>query len=175
MLAVLLYSKIENNPQNIPGVWPAEVKEITDASEAPSSDWLVMSRQEYNDYLVANKSAYDAWSAAQATAQQTAVVTGIVKNKVSGATAFGQSIAISFATTNILMGITQAGKTQQVADYCQKLQYYISTGSLYAVLNELTRMLNDPVRPSLGLEPFINDSLLSNYINQVKAYLGIPL
>lgn len=84
---------------------------------------------------------------------------------------FGDATITQFALENVAMGITQAGKTREVADYCQKLQYYMSTGSLYAALEELQEIsLNVPQ----NLAPFVTSDRLNIYENKIKSYLGIP-
>lgn len=84
---------------------------------------------------------------------------------------FGDATIAQFALENVAMGITQAGKTRAVADYCQKLQYYTSTGSLYAALEEIQELSqNTPAE----LAPFVTSARLSVYANKIKAYLGIP-
>lgn len=83
---------------------------------------------------------------------------------------FGDATIAQFALENVAMGITQAGKTRAVADYCQKLQYYMSTGSLYAALEEI-QDIADNTPPELA--PFVTPERLAVYTNKIKAYLGI--
>lgn len=87
------------------------------------------------------------------------------------AKAFGNALMVQFAMENIATGITQAGKTRAVADYCYKLQYYLSTGSLYAALEEINDKL-DELPPELA--PFITEARLIVYRNKIKTYLRIP-
>lgn len=89
---------------------------------------------------------------------------------IQKARTFGDATIAQFALENVAMGITQAGKTRAVADYCQKLQYYMSTGSLYAALEEIQEIsVNIP--PDLA--PFVTQQRLAVYVNKIKAYLGI--
>lgn len=98
----------------------------------------------------------------------------IVDKKLQDAVAFGEAIMDEFAINNILAGITQYGKTKTVTDYCHKLSHYISTGSLYAAVDEIDNMLADTVnRGILGLSPFITDDVLNYYKTKMKTYLGI--
>ena len=59
-LAVKLYST-GINPLNIPGVWPSQVLEIGESTVLPDNTWLLMTTQEYADYVSIYKSTYDAW------------------------------------------------------------------------------------------------------------------
>lgn len=99
--------------------------------------------------------------------EQTAYLSG----KLDAAMMFGKALIVEVAVSNIAMGITQAGKTRAVADYCQKLQYYLSTGSLYAAIEELTAMRNED-RSSMGLEPYITDARLDQYKAKIQSFLG---
>lgn len=83
---------------------------------------------------------------------------------------FGDALIVQFAFENVAMGITQAQKTRIVADYCQKLQYYASTGSLYAALEEI-ESISDNIPAELA--PFVTAERLLVYANKIKAYLGI--
>lgn len=58
MLDVLLY-KDTNNPQALPGDWPAQTAP-TDGRPAP---WTLMSEQELEDHMELFQAAYDAWEA----------------------------------------------------------------------------------------------------------------
>lgn len=95
----------------------------------------------------------------------------MLANIIQKARIFGDATIAQFALENVAMGITQAGKTRAVADYCQKLQYYMSTGSLYAALEEIEEISNN-VPPELA--PFVTSERLGVYTNKIKAYLGIP-
>lgn len=58
-LAVKFYSDVEN-PDNIPGEWPAEVLELLDEEQIPDG-FIEMSLEEYNQYRQNNKAVYDEW------------------------------------------------------------------------------------------------------------------
>ena len=48
-----------SNPQNIPGIWPAEVLE--NVSSPPDENWQIMTLTEYTDYRSLHWDAYSAW------------------------------------------------------------------------------------------------------------------
>lgn len=93
-----------------------------------------------------------------------------VKIKVSSAIEFGNSLIIDFASENVLMGITQAGKTKDVADYLADLMRYAQTGSLYEVINEVDRLIADGL--PVDLEPFITEARMNTFRQQVVDYLS---
>lgn len=70
----------------------------------------------YNEYLAVVQAAYTSW-------------TGMVQQ---------------FATENIVMGITQAGKTQLIADALQQVLLYGSSGSLWQAYAALSNVVITP-------------------------------
>lgn len=98
--------------------------------------------------------------------------TAILAAKLDAAMMFGKALIVEVALANIQLGITQAGKTRAVADYTQKLQNYLATGSLYAAIEEITALKNDITRPLLNLSPFITDAKLDYYKQKIQTFLG---
>lgn len=170
-LAVLLYKFVPNAPAGIPGEMPAECRELQDNEDLPTPEWLWMTEAEFNAKKKANQVAMDTHIAQQeAIVAQQQALAAMLQN----AKRFGSAMVTQTALDNIMLGITQAGKTRAVADYCQKLMNYLGTGSLYAAIEEIDAMIVDVNRPSLGLTPFITTEKLQAAKNKIKAYLGIP-
>lgn len=94
----------------------------------------------------------------------------IAFTKINDAVVFGNKLIIEVATENVLMGITQAGKTKAVSDYCVNLQYYLRTGSLYAAIDEIDTLI--AAVPPGDLDPFITVDRLNIYKSKIQAYLG---
>jgi hypothetical protein len=88
---------------------------------------------------------------------------------VSNAIAFGNDLIVRFAAENVLMGVTQAGKTKAVADYLVDVMRYAQTGSLYEVINEVSRLQSLGV-PS-GLSPFVTEQRLEQFKQKIITYL----
>lgn len=169
-LAVLLYKYADHAPEGIPGDWPADMRELSDDAELPGPTWLWMTSAELNAQRAAHQAEYNAWESSLRTAASNyAALAGMLQR----ARTFGDALIIQTAMENIAMGITQAGKTRAVADYTQKLQNYLSSGSLYAAIEELDSMIDDVNRPSLELSPYITTERLNAAKNQIKVYLGI--
>lgn len=96
--------------------------------------------------------------------------TQMVMAKIEAAVQFGNTLMIKFASENVLMGITQAGKTKAVADYLADATRYIQTGSLYEVVHEIDRLLGEGV-PS-DLSPFITASRMNQIKEDILDYLS---
>jgi predicted P-loop ATPase len=96
-------------------------------------------------------------------------VSEAAKIVISEAMEFGRTLVVDFAAENVLMGITQAGKTKAVADYLSDVSRYTQTGSLYEVISEIDRLIQEGL-PS-DLEPFITESRLIAFKQKIIDYL----
>lgn len=67
---VLLYSATAN-PLGVPGTWVAQCKEVPDNAPVPPVPWQQMTAQQYQTYIAAHQSEYDAWATAQQAAKDT--------------------------------------------------------------------------------------------------------
>lgn len=100
---------------------------------------------------------------------QPITIHNIIDQKIKESTAFGKSIIDEFTVENVLLGITQAGKTRALSDYCHKLVHYISTGSLYAAVEQIDAMIAAGLDPSLS--PFITEARLLSYKSKIVDFL----
>lgn len=96
-------------------------------------------------------------------------VTSQIRQIVRNARIFGEDLIDTFATENILMGITQAGKTKAVSDYLADVTRYAQTGSLYEVINEIDRLIALGI-PS-DLSPFVTNQRMNDFKQKVITYL----
>jgi hypothetical protein len=94
----------------------------------------------------------------------------IGKKIVRDAIEFGQELVIDFAGENVALGITQAGKTKEVADYLEDVQRYISSGSLYEVIDQIDDLIANTVPSSLS--PFVTDERLLEMKEKIEDYLS---
>lgn len=92
--------------------------------------------------------------------------TQIVKDAID----FGNELLVTFAAENVALGITQAGKTKEVADYLADVTRYIQTGSLYEVMNEIDRLIAEGL--PLKLDPFISPNRINQFKNKIIEYLS---
>jgi len=110
-----------------------------------------------------NLQAFQQQVAAQANADS-------IKRTVQGAIQFGQNLIIQFASENVLMGITQAGKTKLIADTLKDVSYYLNSGSLYEADNAASL-----VQITEEMSPFLTPARITTFRNKIRAYLGLPL
>lgn len=163
MLAVLIYQFVSNKPAGMPDAWPAEVKET---SELPNENWLLMTEQEFVAYKSTHQAAYNAWYASTIPAPNPLNTYIAI---VSKAKEFANEIMNIAAAENILMGITQVGKTKLIADTLRDVTYYLQSGSLYEAMTSI-----DAVVITAEMAPFITSSRLLEFKNKIRVYLGLP-
>lgn len=94
----------------------------------------------------------------------------VSEKKVEAAMKFGQKLIIEFAGENVAMGITQAGKTKEVADYLEGVTRYLNTGSLYEVINEINRLKTKGLPDDLA--PFISEERMNLFIERVQSFFN---
>lgn len=133
---------------------------------------LILFHTDYSD--ADNTVVQNYWSAANAQTFQP-TQNQQVTLAISMAMQFGTQMLIQYATQNVLLGVTQAGKTQAVMDYCHELAHCLITGSLYAAINQILVMIADTSQTKANLAPFVTNNVLYAFLNKVQAYLGLPL
>lgn len=93
-----------------------------------------------------------------------------IEQIVKAAISFGQNLIVEFASENVLMGITQAGKTKLVADYLADVMRYAQSGSLYEVINEVDNKITNGIPQELS--PFVTETRLLEFKQKVLDYLS---
>lgn len=91
----------------------------------------------------------------------------IVENKIAKAIDGFNQLMIEYAAHNVLSGITQAGKTQLIADTLLPVMQYGETGSLYAVIAAL-----QAVTVTDEMSPFITNAVITDLINKAQSVLA---
>lgn len=94
----------------------------------------------------------------------------IIASKINEASCFGRALILDAAVENVELGITQAGKTRAVANYCSNIQRYLESGSLYAAIEELNRLILEV--PPTELSPFITVDRLNEYKSKIVTFLS---
>lgn len=74
---------------------------------------------------------------------------------------------IKYVASNVILGITQQGKTQLIADTLKDVQRYGQSGSLYAAISALQRI---PLTPEM--DPFLNQKVINDLIAQTQNVLA---
>lgn len=99
---------------------------------------------------------------------------------------FIDNLINTFAAENIALGITQAGKTDDVLGLFDKkypidnplrpvsLKASLDTGSLYTSIAVIGYLRSNPLEWS-DLSPYITDSRLLKMMNDIEVFLGLPL
>ena len=72
-----------------------------------------------------------------------------------------------FVTENILMGITQAGKTVLIQNTLQSVLNFGMTGSLYAAKDEM-----NAITITAEMDPFLTETRRSNFIAKLDALIA---
>jgi hypothetical protein len=93
-----------------------------------------------------------------------------VEYAVADAVSFGQRLLIKFAAENVIMGITQDGMTTAVRHALSDVIQALQTGALYDAIASVRAIPQENYDAK-----YITAPRLLSFINNVEAYLGIPL
>ena len=94
----------------------------------------------------------------------------IYYERINSAITFANELMVKYAAQNVIMGITQANKTKDVADYLASVMRYAQSGSLYEVIAEIDRLIAAGI--PANLDPFVNEARLLDFKAKVLEYLG---
>ena len=133
---VYLYSECpqEQNTQNYPSYWVWKIENCECNDPIPSGASR-MTIDELTAYKQNNRDTYNSWI------QTKVSMCTVVDKKVKKAINSVNNVMSEFCAENILMGITQAGKTKLIADTLRDVFYYAQTGSLYEAKNALNAIV----------------------------------
>lgn len=107
----------------------------------------------------------------------------IVKRRVTDAISFGRQLIIDFASENVLMGITQLGKTADVLAVITEnvilpnetrpinLKDAIESGSLYEAIKLVDYHISK-MNEYTDLDPFITTTRLTDFKSKIEAFLA---
>lgn len=98
------------------------------------------------------------------------VNTFYIEQIVSAASQFGQSLVITFAAENVLLGITQEGKTGEVLNKLASVMPPLQAGSLYEAIARIRA-----IPPTEYDSKYITSARLLDFVNKIEAYLGLPI
>lgn len=141
--------------EDIPTVEDEEGNAILDPEyvKTPAVEYVAPEPQKYR---LVKKNGTD-----QAIAQKQVEV--IIRSAI----AFGAELLVQFSTENVLLGITQAGKTKEVRQAMSEIITALQTGSLYDAMDEIDQI---PESAKDGI--FITDERLQEYKTKIQEYLG---
>lgn len=89
---------------------------------------------------------------------------------VGKAITFGQKLITKFAAENVMLGITQDGKTGEVLDKMGPVMIALQSGSLYEAITRAKA-----ISPSVYDSKYVTHDRLYAFINEIEAYLGLQL
>jgi len=93
-----------------------------------------------------------------------------VESVVSSAADFGYEMLVSFAAENVLLGITQEGKTGEVLTKLAGVQLAMQAGSLYEAIQRIRAIPQSDYDTK-----YITAPRLLTFINKIEGYLGVPM
>lgn len=170
MIAYKLYEDCPEaqRPKGIPLVVPWQLSTITEEqiSYYQSKGFIVSTEEEYNTYLLSINSELEAWQAISVQLEALATVDRAIRDAMD----FGAIIIREFSSENVLLGITQLGKTGEVLDKLQSVLVAVQAGSLYEAINRIKAV---PVEDYDLV--FITEARLLGFCNKIETYLGLPL
>lgn len=108
-------------------------------------------------------------NAVNKAAAQLADAKAAVHGAVSRAIGFGQAVLTDFATDNVLLGITQDGKTGEVLTKMAGVMQALQSGSLYEAIARAKAIPEEDKDVK-----YITDARLLEFVNKIEAHLGIP-
>lgn len=91
----------------------------------------------------------------------------VTEDKIQRAIDGFNKIMLEYIAQNVLSGITQAGKTQLIADTLATVQRYGQSGSLYAAIAALKAIQLTP-----DMDPFLNATVVNTLITQAQDVLN---
>lgn len=154
----------EQRPVGIPLQIPWIMSSIDEenAEKYKANGFVVMSDGEYSDFVAAMQPDIDAYEAAKTTLA--------VEQSVSAARDFGMRLMVNFAAENVLLGITQEGKTGEVLTKMAPVMTPLQSGSLYEAIAQMRAIPSEQYDTK-----YITAARLLSGINKIETYLGIPL
>lgn len=99
----------------------------------------------------------------------------LVTNAVTNAMKFCSNLIKQFASENQIMGIAASGLSAQLVLYLHDCIHALLLGNVFEVIALLDSYIQDTSDAKAALYPFITNTRLESYKNQVQTYLGIPL
>ena len=141
-------------PAGVPYYYPWMVDHPVDSDEAlllTQKGFKILTSEDYEAYILSISPSLK------------------VQEVIENAIYYGGRLLVEFAAENVLLGITQAGKTSEVMDKLAFVNDAISTGSLYEAIYRIKAV---PVEDYDST--FITIGRLVLFVNKIEAYLGLP-
>jgi hypothetical protein len=157
MIAFKTFSECpeEQRPVNINLSWPWQEQYCSSSEEA-------LQLQE-NGFTVVTEDQYSTYKKLISPQVN-------IEDIITKAIVFGDSLLKEFAAQNVLLGITQEGKTGEVLAKLSGVMTSMQAGSLYEAIVRIKAI------PSTEYDTkYVTASRLVAFLNKIEGYLGIPL
>lgn len=144
----------ETPPSGVYSSWPFLEQEVSESMsiELQSCGYKVMTIEQYFIYR-------------KSVSAQMAV-----EFKIQDAIDFGSMLLKQFSAENVLLGITQYGKTGEVLTKLSSVMSATIAGSLYEAIVRIKA-----IPPEDYDSIFVTDARLLKFVNQIESYLGITI
>lgn len=93
-----------------------------------------------------------------------------IQHAIGAAMLFGQNLMTKFAAENVMLGITQDGKTGEVLNKMAPIISALQSGSLYEAITRAKA-----INPTTYDTKYITHARIYSFINEIEAYLGLQL
>lgn len=97
------------------------------------------------------------------------------RNTIRNAIEKGQQLVEDFATESIVLGINQANMSGPVRRAMQDVVNSLLTGALYDSVSSIKTVRDDIQGNTALTDVFLSDTRLLKYLNELEAFLGLPL
>lgn len=166
MIAYKTFAKCPDDikPRNIPldCPWIMTYIEETESEEYSQNGWTIATEEQYEEYVNSLSVSIDQYNAYKLQYSVEAVV--------DAASKYGSGLMTKFAAENVLLGITQEGKTGEILDKLSHVMSALQAGSLYEAISRVKAIPVEDYDTK-----YITAARLLSFINEIEVYLGIPI
>lgn len=154
-------------------------------ANVPSADGVCSCDEGYNvieknpftqDDIDAVSAYFSALTQSGETTKMTPTTKELIQNSIAVAQAFGNELILQYGAENVLLGISyHPAQSIALSDYLGSLLNLLSSGSLYGAIDQINMYIADVSSEKSNLSPYVTDVVLYKYMNQIQAWLEIPL
>lgn len=159
---VFLYQSCpsEENLEGYPDTWVWKIEECSENDIIPIGAQR-MNKEEIRNYKQSQKNIINNFINTKVSSAT------LVDKKIKGAAKGVKNIIDVFVAENIVMGITQSGKSKLIANVFRDAIFYSQTGSLYECLEAI-----DLIEITPEMSPFLTEVRKTELKNKILALIG---
>lgn len=154
-LAIKFYRNEIDKPIGIPDGWPSEVIELGDSLILPNDQYILMTLEQYNEYIIDNRPNYDIY-----------ISSIIIDNSLQQAQAcmvFGQMFIAQLGAEPEVMSLN-TDQMIQLVSLTGSIQLMLMTGALGTALFALE---------NTDFTGVLSSDLITKYLTKLKQFLGV--